>query len=363
MILETDRWRAIAATLKSKGFTEQQGASPEFRGSINVHGRTVDIELVVPDSMFVKLPIVRLVDRKQLPSGAFGHLSRHNIEGSTVCFAPATGLPLDFHDPGGSVLRVLRQTELALEKSFAGQGAAEVAAEYQDYWIGKEPPFRVLLGRVDTTKRQSGLQYAIFKPRKGNPFFAISDKIILYNHEANRLSGAVIMHFDADLGPTASQVVPNSFPSLEQWFRGQIFIIADRWSECERALLSGKFVCLAARNCTLGITIELPANIAVAVRKKKLRPSKLQPLLDKQKAKLGIKRSGGYWTGLADIAQRNLYGIKTLDGKAIALVGCGTLGSHLAKFLIQSGAGASAPLTLIDSQVLSAGNIGRHYLG
>jgi molybdopterin/thiamine biosynthesis adenylyltransferase len=52
-----------------------------------------------------------------------------------------------------------------------------------------------------------------------------------------------------------------------------------------------------------------------------------------------------------------------LDGKAIALVGCGTLGSHLAKFLMQGGAGASAPLTLIDGQVLSAGNIGRHYLG
>jgi len=363
MMSQADRWRAIAATLANRGFTEQQGASPEFRGSINVHGRAIDIELVVPDSKFVELPIVRLVDRKQLPTGVFGHLSRDDIEGSVVCFAPATGLPLDFHDPGGSVLRVLRQTELSLEKSFAGQGGAEVATEYQEYWITKEPHFRVLVSWDGTSERQPGLQYAVFKPATGSPFFAIADTISLHDHEATRLSGAVVFHFDAELGPTADRVVPNSFLSLEQWFRGQTAVVADRWSECERALLSGKFVCLAANNCTLGVTVELPANIAVAVRAKKLRSSKLQPLLAKQKTKLDIKRSGGYWTGLAEIAQRNLHGIKTLDGKAIALVGCGTLGSHLAKFLIQSGAGASAPLTLIDGQLLSAGNIGRHYLG
>lgn len=360
---QTDRWRAIAATLANRGFTEQQGASPEFRGLINVHGRAVDVELVVPDSKFVQLPTVRLVDRKQLPAGAFGHVSRDDVEGAVVCFAPATGLPLDFHDPGGSVLRVLRQAELSLEKSFAGQGAAEVAAEYQEYWIAKEPNFRVLLGRDSAAERRSGLQYAVFKPATGNPFLAIAETIVLHEHTATRLSGAVILHFDAELGPVADRVVPTSFSSLEQWFRGQTAVVAGRWAECERAILSGKFVCLSANNCTLGVRIELPANIAAAVRAKKLRPSKLQALLSNQKAKLDIKRSGGYWTGLAEIAQRNLHGVKTMDGKAIALVGCGTLGSHLAKFLLQSGAGASAPLMLIDSQLLSAGNIGRHYLG
>lgn len=363
MMSQTDRWRAIAATLAKRGFTEQQGAYPEFRGSINVHGRAVDIELVVPDSKFVQLPTVRLIDRKQLPAGAFGHISRDNVEGSVVCFAPATGLPLDFHDPGGSVLRVLRQAELSLEKSFAGQGGAEVAAEYQEYWIEKEPNFRVLVSRESAAKRRSSLQYALFKPATGNPFLAIADTTILHAHTATCLCSAVILHFDAELGPVSDRIVPNSFLSLEQWFRGQTAVVASRWAECERAVLSGKFVCLSAKNCTIGVQIDLPANIAAAVRAKKLRSSKLHALLCNQKDKLDIKRSGGYWTGLAEIAQRNLYGEKTLDGKAIALVGCGTLGSHLAKFLLQSGAGASAPLTLIDGQVLSPGNIGRHYLG
>ena len=55
--------------------------------------------------------------------------------------------------------------------------------------------------------------------------------------------------------------------------------------------------------------------------------------------------------------------MKTLSGISIAMVGCGTIGSHLAKFLVQSGAGSDAPLTLIDRQLLASGNIGRHYLG
>jgi len=54
-----------------------------------------------------------------------------------------------------------------------------------------------------------------------------------------------------------------------------------------------------------------------------------------------------------------------LSGKKITLVGCGTIGSHLAKMLAQSGAGYGdgGRLTLIDQQIFNAGNIGRHLLG
>jgi molybdopterin/thiamine biosynthesis adenylyltransferase len=54
-----------------------------------------------------------------------------------------------------------------------------------------------------------------------------------------------------------------------------------------------------------------------------------------------------------------------LVDKRIALIGCGTIGSHLAKMLAQSGAGygKDSRLTLIDQQKLRAGNIGRHLLG
>jgi molybdopterin/thiamine biosynthesis adenylyltransferase len=55
----------------------------------------------------------------------------------------------------------------------------------------------------------------------------------------------------------------------------------------------------------------------------------------------------------------------TLSGKRITLVGCGTIGSHLAKMLAQSGAGygRDGRLRLIDQQNLKPGNLGRHLLG
>lgn len=61
---------------------------------------------------------------------------------------------------------------------------------------------------------------------------------------------------------------------------------------------------------------------------------------------------------------RNLGGLSTLAGKTITLIGCGTIGSFLAKELAQSGAGSSGgKLILIDKDLLQPGNLGRHLLG
>jgi molybdopterin/thiamine biosynthesis adenylyltransferase len=61
---------------------------------------------------------------------------------------------------------------------------------------------------------------------------------------------------------------------------------------------------------------------------------------------------------------RNLGGQFSLEGKRVLLVGCGTIGSHLARFLVQGGAGQErlGCLSLVDHQVLKPGNIGRHLL-
>jgi len=64
-----------------------------------------------------------------------------------------------------------------------------------------------------------------------------------------------------------------------------------------------------------------------------------------------------------ELARRNFDGAPPLAAKRIALIGCGTIGSLLARPLVQSGAGYQAPFLLADSDSLSPGNVGRHALG
>ncbi|MCW8929635.1 MAG: ThiF family adenylyltransferase [Gammaproteobacteria bacterium] len=54
-----------------------------------------------------------------------------------------------------------------------------------------------------------------------------------------------------------------------------------------------------------------------------------------------------------------------LDGKRIALIGCGTIGGYAAHALVQIGAGSgtSGELHLFDDDILGPGNLGRHLLG
>ena len=64
------------------------------------------------------------------------------------------------------------------------------------------------------------------------------------------------------------------------------------------------------------------------------------------------------------LAQRNIPGMKTLAGKKIAVVGCGTIGGYLIDALAKAGAGTGGGhLTIVDYEVLGPQNLGRHRLG
>jgi len=64
------------------------------------------------------------------------------------------------------------------------------------------------------------------------------------------------------------------------------------------------------------------------------------------------------------MAQRNVPDMRTLAGKRLVIVGCGTIGGYLAEMLVKAGAGtAGGQLTLVDFDSLYPQNIGRHRLG
>jgi molybdopterin/thiamine biosynthesis adenylyltransferase len=93
-----------------------------------------------------------------------------------------------------------------------------------------------------------------------------------------------------------------------------------------------------------------------------------------QKTKLADRRDSSYGLKVMPVsviriddrylAQRNIPKSKTLAGKRIALVGCGTIGGFLSDMLVKAGAGTcGGKLTLVDFDCLLPQNIGRHRLG
>lgn len=356
-------WAEINATLLARGFEEKQGAIPEYHGQLNVHGTAVDVSLTIPDLQFMDLPVVRLLDRSQLAPDILGHVF-HNLDvDSGICYASGVGLPLDIHAPGGSILRVLEQAKKAVEVNYAGRGVSEVTAEYQDYWRESREPFRIMANREANGTHFKSLGFYRVIPEVGRRFLAICEDAELYAHKREQYRTALLLQTDKNIGPVDGCKVPADLMQLERWFKAQDAFTESDWSRVEAALFAQGFIALSAPNCILGMRLKFPAHLKIGLRQGKIRRRKISRILGSERSKIGLSRHEGHWTDLPSIAQRNLAGLKTLAGISIAIIGCGTIGSHLAKFLVQCGAGSEAPLTLIDRQLLASGNIGRHYLG
>ena len=115
-----------------------------------------------------------------------------------------------------------------------------------------------------------------------------------------------------------------------------------------------------APNGCVGIMVDASHHILKGAQ----RPKGLKRILQTHAAKIGIERHSGTRIDLPFIFRRNMNRHSPLTGRRIALIGCGTIGSHLAKFFVQNGAGhEDGTLFLLDNQRLEPGSIGRHYLG
>jgi len=358
-----DALARINATLKTKGFSEKSAIIPRYEGQISVHGQPVDVAIEIPEPTFTKLPKVKLKDRKQLNPEIVGHLFNQGNGDSGICYASAIGLPLDIYDPGGSVLRVLEQAKEAMEVNYKGNGVAEVTAEYQDYWRDGLESFRILTKRPSVDTSFLNLNFFRFSSDGGESFLGLREDPNVPGFTAENFSDGLLVFSRSPLSPVGNIKVPLTLAEFETWFRGQTSLTDEQYRMVFAALTARKIVTIDGPNCVLGVRLQFPKGLEIALSTIKTRKSKIPELIENQKSEIGLERFGGFWCDQKTLAERNLVGMSTLASKRIALIGCGTLGSHLAKFLVQSGAGSDAPIHLFDRQELSAGNIGRHYLG
>ncbi|KZB70806.1 MULTISPECIES: ThiF family adenylyltransferase [Thalassospira] len=355
---KTQSIQIIEATLLDKGFKYIGPGPSDYSGVLDVNGKQIDVKLSISDVRFAEKPRVSLTDRSQIPLETLAHIDSGD---GGICYVSGAGLPLDMYQPGEAILRVLEEVTRTLGLSYKGRAQQEFIDEYQLYWRAKYGasvflPRSSATGVVETS--------AFFAKKDGKAeFIAIRSSKNLSGYTLSFFAEAQIWSLSENIGPSVKIKVPLYYSELNDWLSSQKLAAEMSWSKAENLLLNEGLLILAAPNAVVGLQLEVPAHLKSAVDRKRIRKRKLADLLRKNQKNLKLLRYSCSWCSLEDIASRNCLGSQNLKETSVALVGCGTIGGHLAKMLIQSGVGSSGKLSLFDRDRLAEGNIGRHLLG
>lgn len=349
--------RTIDATLKSRGFREVGPGAMDYEGAIQVHGKDVDVRVSIPDPRFVRKPQIFLKDRTQVPVDVLAHVETE----AGICYVSGAGLPVDLYEPGQAILRVIEEAQRTLQLSYRGRGHDEMVEEYQHYWFPKLGA-KVFFPRNSRSKVLRGKLF--FAERDGKVLFmCIGPRASLRGYDATAPRTVELRYVDASLGPIPGVGAPETAAEFETWFKAQPALKAHTWQSTWNWLVAGNALFFAAPNVMLGLTFVRPRQFDAAVMRGAIRPIALPKILQAHASTIQLSRLAGNWCSIDDVSARNNVGTSNLLDISIAVVGCGTIGSHLAKMLIQSGAGGRAKLSVFDTELFSEGNLGRHLLG
>lgn len=354
-----DRREALAivdATLRNAGFLPAGLGSADYDGQIKVHGKPVDVSVSIPDIRFATRPRIILKDRSQVAVETLAHVE----EETGICYASGAGLPLDLYRPGEAILRVLEEARSTLELSYGGKGRAELIDEYQSYWKS-DLNVRSMVPRDKVADFTSATLFFAKLDGKAK-FLCISNEAKLRGYEAAFPGTVEFWRTETLVGPVGKMMAPRTLEDLKIWLEGHADLKRD-WARLVRFLCADNYLFIAAPNALLGLSLKFPADIKFAMQKGKIRAAALPGIAEKLASKIALDRYSGRWSSLTDVTDRNNQSVSSLGQKSIALIGCGTIGSNLARMLVQAGAGNGKTFSVFDNEILAQGNIGRHLLG
>lgn len=332
-----------------------------FTGQFTVRGRTISVAIVYNDSHLTRIPKLRLLNRAAELPEAVAHIEN----GDCVCYVREEQLLLDPLNPRGSVSLCLTKMVEALERIISLDLSEEISREFPQHWSG-HPVY------LDLPSNYSGS--ACMFALRGRTDAAMM--LIARSKEALRKIGVA----DGDTREIEKRKVPVSVVSTKQiltfakgrhapgtlqelldWLRP---LDVDAAKELMSALATTwptlPHFLLHAPNGAVGGSLALPRVLERSIQ----RPSFFGRMLPTWAPKIIVNRFHGVRLDADFVISRNMHEQPNLSGKRIALIGLGTIGGFLAKFLAQSGAGVTGgKLILIDEQILAPGNIGRHFLG
>ena len=329
-----------------------------YKGVMAAAG-TTHIAHVAVDPLGVNLPRIEV----DLPSGISSVLAHVGSNGQ-ICYAAQGSVVLDIFDIAGQTLACIERAEEVLDLSLRGMLDQDLEDEFFAFWQGDfcfldiypsaPGPLDILLaGRSNLEMKVVFVTNDLIRTRQKLQAMSLN--------ELEVLKGAAF-RVNTSAKPKPSQGIwpPPTIASLLKW-QGLLDQLAKR--NVERRLLQS----LASRRKASLCVIDSPLTqyafwVDFKSTDDQLTRSRQDPRVKLYAAKVhpltSIRMDDKY------VAERNTPESKTLSGKRIALIGCGTIGGFLAELLVKAGAGLNdGDLALIDPDILLPQNVGRHRLG
>ena len=365
MNAEDERARNLFRTLAYKGFRRDRSRTGRhrFTGKLSGAAREVGVAIEFRDLEFTRLPKLTLLN----PDDEAPEVVAHLEASGALCFARNEDLVLDRYDVGGTALLCLELARRGLERALTRkQLQGEIAQEFPQHWLGTSFYYDVAAAAHVRAKLYS-------VPRDDAPellFLADADeklkRLVPCEADRGRIAGmsrpAFVFHSDHELTFMPGFRQPKTLEEFFAWLETMIPGEKDRALEELSAVFPGLPVPLFvnAKNGCVGIAVEPAGTVLMGAQ----RREGFTRIARAHSGQLRVERLSGARIDLPSVFGRNMYRQSPLTGRRIALIGCGTIGSHLAKFLVQNGAGhEGGALLLVDNQSLEPGNVGRHYLG
>lgn len=273
---------------------------------------------------------------------------------------------IDPNDPVGVAQYVLKGAADILEQGIAGKNSDDFRREFLSYWVplAKGTPVLSLLDPSEPTRA-----IAIW-PGKGRTVAAENEKE-LRAWAANRYGKRSMSSASAHTGLLIwldRPLLPDEYPETPE----ALFAIADAAGAgdlLDRTVArstGSTLVLLGAETgdgaCFAGVTLRGGPRGHRRGRSRGFRTTKMDP----RHARLMALAGHAEWSAVGRADPRWIHGrdanpdIDELMGSRVAIVGCGSLGSPVARLLAQAGVGT---IDLVDPETLDWPNISRHALG
>lgn len=353
-----ESWRSAKGALEAQGFSLVTGAGRDlFRGHTKIGSVDVSLEIEISDYEFLELPKIRVLEREKLPK----RLSVHIVSDGTLCYADRATVLLDRFHPDRSIISCLEMARSTLSTLLHGNPSPAYMAELTAYW--STTPYFLIDEPTGLTHMVLGL--CVFD-NEAQFFVAGASEARLVTWVA-KARGKFLKQFEAPVVHAVDVIRPpsNETASLKgvtDWLEPQVI--------CHRPLIDvtiGKAknepaLVVAASNALIGFRAK-KTPLLTRSHKRGFRKSALPSIWKKEAHQVELETFHCVPTSLSEISARNLDKPAPLSDQSIALIGCGTIGSHLARALVQIGAGQNERMMLIDQDELRPENLGRHALG